>query len=269
MNSPNAQEIFDRAAMRRNRARAEERFAQHSILYDETCAALLDRLSFITRPFLNILIIGSRTPALARCLREQNPQRLVVEAATHHAGLGPSCVIDEEWLPFQENSFDLILSLLTLHMVNDVPGALVQMRSALKPDGLLLAAFFGGETLYELRRALYETEIQQWGGLSPRVFPFTQLHDAAALLQRAGFIMPVADKERFTLTYENAFSLMHELRRMGEGNMLHARNKRLLPRTFFHAVASNYGRHCGDADGRIPATFDVLYLSGWTAPQQA
>jgi SAM-dependent methyltransferase len=170
---------------------------------------------------------------------------------------------DEEALPFADASFDLALSCLSLHWVNDLPGALVQLRRALKPDGLFLAAMLGAGTLDELRGAWVEAESAEEGGVSPRVSPFADLADAAALLQRAGFALPVADADTITVTWPDPFALMRELRGMGETNAAEGRRRAPSRRGTLLAAAAAYAERHADADGRIPATFRVLYLSGW------
>ena len=175
----------------------------------------------------------------------------------------PSLAADEEALPFGRETLDLVLSNLSLHWVNDLPGALIQIRNALKPDGLFLAAMLGGDTLTELRQALMEAEIAETGGASPRVSPFADLSDAASLLQRAGFALPVADSDTITVTYPDAFALMRDLRRMGEAGAVRERPKHASPRRLMFAAAERYAELFADADGRIPATFQILYLTGW------
>ena len=169
---------------------------------------------------------------------------------------------DPELLPFRDGRFDLAISNLVLHWCADLPGALVQLRRALKPDGLLLAALFGGETLVELRTALFEAELAEEGGVSPRVSPSIGLADAAALLQRAGFALPVADSERITVTYPDLPALLRDLRGMGETNALAAR-RGFLRRTTLARAALNYAERFGDTAGRLPATFEVVFLCGW------
>jgi len=172
-------------------------------------------------------------------------------------------VADEEALPFRDASLDLVVSGLALHFANDLPGVLAQIRRALKPDGLLLAALLGGDTLTELRQAFAEAESEIEGGASPHVAPFAELRQVGALLQRAGFALPVTDVERVTVRYNSAFDLMQDLRRMGATNPLVARRRVPLRRATFMRMAEIYARRFADADGRIRATFDILWLSGW------
>jgi SAM-dependent methyltransferase len=170
---------------------------------------------------------------------------------------------DEEFLPFADQSFDLVLSSLSLHTVNDLPGALLQIRNALKPDGLFLGAMLGGETLYELRQVLAEAEIVVRNGAAPRVFPFADKPQAGALLQRAGFNLPVIDSEIVTVTYENIFKLMRDLRMMGEGNAILKRDKTFPGKALFMEAARLYQEKFAESDGRIRATFEIIFMIGW------
>ena len=177
----------------------------------------------------------------------------------------PFCAVamDGEYLPFADNTVDLAISSLALHWVNDLPGALAQICRALKPDGLFLAAILGGDTLIELRRALLEAEAETTGGTSPRTSPVADVADAGALLQRAGFALPVVDTDTLTVTYKDMFALMRDLRGMGETNAVAARNKTFLRRDTLFVAAARYQELYGNADGRIPATFQIIWLTGW------
>jgi SAM-dependent methyltransferase len=186
--------------------------------------------------------------------------------------LGTSGVLtvaaDEEALPFRDASVDLVVSALALQFVNDLPGTLIQIRRALRPDGLLLAALTGGESLFELREAFALAEAEVEGGVSPRIAPFADLRDLGALLQRAGFALPVTDVDRITVRYASPLALMHDLRRMGAGNILFERRKKPLRRATLRRLADIYAERFADADGRIRATFDIVWLSGW-APHES
>jgi NADH dehydrogenase [ubiquinone] 1 alpha subcomplex assembly factor 5 len=184
-------------------------------------------------------------------------------AAFLDAAPAPRVAADPEFLPFRQASFDLIASVMALHWTADLPGVLVQLRQALKPDGLLLAAMLGGQTLVELRTALFEAELAEEGGVSPRVSPAIELGDAAALLQRAGFAMPVADSEMITVTYPDALALMRDLRAMGETNALAARRRNPMRRATLARAAAIYAERFSDKDGRIRASFEILFLAGW------
>ena len=233
----------------------------------EIADRLLDRLDVVNREFALALDLGARDGALSRALMARGGTLLVVAAEPATALLagaaGPRVAADPELLPFAEASFDLVVSNLALHWAGDLPGALVQLRRALKPDGLLLAALLGGQTLVELRTVLFEAELAEEGGVSPRVSPAIELGDAAALLQRAGFALPVADSETITVSYPDLLALLRDLRGMGETNALTARRRGGLRRATLAHAAQLYAERFGDEEGRIPATFEVLFLCGW------
>jgi SAM-dependent methyltransferase len=184
------------------------------------------------------------------------------------AGAPADLVGDLESLPFAAGSLDLAVSLLALHGVNDLPGALIQIKRALKPDGLFMGCLLGGRTLQELRQALLEAESETMGGVSPRVAPFADLRDLGGLLQRAGFALPVIDSEIVTVRYRDAFGLLRDLRAMGWANALVARRKTPLRRETLLRAASLYAERFADPDGRLPATFEFVWVSGW-APHES
>jgi NADH dehydrogenase [ubiquinone] 1 alpha subcomplex assembly factor 5 len=253
--------IFDRRLLRDRRGRAAGDLHAHDFLLTEIAERLADRLSDIARRFPVALDLGARDGILARTLKGRGGiETLIQSDASARRG---DLVADEELLPFKEQSFDAILSNLSLHWVNDLPGALAQIRSSLKPDGLFLASLFGTGTLQELRTALMEAELAETGGASPRVSPFADLRDAAGLLQRAGFALPVADADAVTVTYGDFFALLRDLRGMGEANVLIDRLRRPTRRTVFARAAAIYQERFADAQGRLPATFQVLFLTGW------
>jgi SAM-dependent methyltransferase len=265
--------IFDRRLLRARRGRAARDLHAHDFLLTEIAERLADRLSDIARAFPLALDLGARDGILARTLKGRGGIETLIrsylsptEALRAQDG-GPSVAADED-LPFRPHCFDAVLSNLALHWVNDLPGALAQIRSCLKPDGLFLASLFGAGTLAELRTALMEAELAETGGASPRVSPFADLRDAAGLLQRAGFALPVADLDTVTVTYGDFFALLHDLRGMGEANALLDRLKRHTRRTVFARAAAIYHERFADAQGRLPATFQVLFLTGW-APHES
>src|SRR5437762_12531850 len=267
---PSATTLFDRRAWRLHRDRparlAQDQAGAGDFLHAEIAARLLDRLDLVGREFPHALDLGARDGALARALARRPGTVQVVAAEPSAAFLGgappPRVAADPELLPFRDASFDLIVSVLALHWTADLPGALVQLRQALRPDGLLLAAMLGGQTLVELRTVLFEAELAEEGGVSPRVSPAIELADAAALLQRAGFALPVADSETITVTYPDMLALLRDLRGMGETNALAAR-RRGLRRTTLARAALIYAERFGDKAGRIPASFEILFLCGW------
>ncbi|MBX3455753.1 methyltransferase domain-containing protein [Ferrovibrio sp.] len=254
--------IFDRAAKRLHRARAAHGFAAHDFLHREIAERLLDRLADIRREFPLALLQGASPDWLQPLLAGRfGIQRLV---GMDMAPTGQQLVADEDLLPLAEGRFDLALCLLNLHWVNDLPGALVQLRRALKPDGLLLAALFGGDTLTELRQSWLAAESELEGGAGPHVSPMVATYDGAALLQRTGFALPVADAERITVTFRDPFALMRDLRGMGEANAVLGRRKGFTRRASLLRMAEIYAERFGLPDGRIPATFEVVMLTGWS-----
>jgi SAM-dependent methyltransferase len=265
---PEQARIFDRRLLRERRGRAAGALHAHDFLLTEIAERLADRLSDIARRFPVALDLGARNGVLARTLQGRGGIETLIQtdAAIVNARRlqhGAALVADEELLPFKEQCFDAVLSNLALHWVNDLPGALAQIRSSLKPDGLFLATLFGTGTLQELRTALMEAELAETGGASPRVSPFADLRDAAGLLQRAGFALPVADADTVTVTYGDFFALLRDLRGMGETNLLLDRLKHPTRRTVFARAAAIYQERFADAEGRLPATFQVLFLTGW------
>src|SRR5688572_8524100 len=263
--------IFDRRLLRVRRGRAASTLHAHDFLLTEVAERLADRLSDIARRFPLALDLGARDGILARTLQGrggietlvQSDAAMVSARRANLRGANLCVVADEELLPFKEQCFDAVLSNLALHWVNDLPGALAQIRTSLKPDGLFLASLFGTGTLQELRTALMEAELAETGGASPRVSPFADLRDAAGLLQRAGFALPVADADTVTVTYGDFFALLRDLRGMGEANVLIDRLRRPTRRTVFARAAAIYQERFADAQGRLPATFQVLFLTGW------
>jgi len=262
--------IFDRVLLRRRRDRAAAGLRGHDFLFAEAAERLADRLDDVTRKFPLALDLGCHDGTLARALAGRGGIETLVQcdlspamARAAAANGAPSLAADEEALPFAPERFDLIVSVLGLHWVNDLPGALIQIRHALKPDGLFLGALLGGETLTELRAALMEAELAEEDGASPRVAPFAELRDAGGLLQRAGFALPVADADRIAVSYADALALMHERRAMGESNALHARRRGFTRRATLARAAALYGEKFADAEGRIRASFEIVTLTGW------
>ncbi len=259
--------VFNRRAVALHRDRAAGRFKDHDFLFREIGERLADRLDDIKRSFPFALDLGCRDGGLATVLGKRGGVEslvqcdLSVKMAARAQGLRVAA--DEEFLPFGDGVFDLVLSNLTLHGVNDLPGALTQIRKSLKPDGLFLASLFGGETCKELRRALAEAEIAEEGGLSPRVSPFTHIKDAGALLARAGFALPVADIDTVRVSYPDFMTLLHDLRGMGEANALRNRRKTFTRGATLAGAADRYETLFADPDGRLPATFQVITLTAW------
>ncbi|MDH3232449.1 MAG: methyltransferase domain-containing protein [Alphaproteobacteria bacterium] len=278
--APDSLYVFDRRTVRRHRDRAAARaFAGDNpdFLHREVAERLVERLDEVRRDFARVLELGCHRGALTGLLAGRAGIETLLAA-----DLSPACAAlsstgrqvvhgvaaDEEALPFAPGVFGLVVSNLALHWVNDVPGTLIQIRRALKPDGLLLASFLGGGTLAELREALMAAELEIEGGASPRVSPFADVRDAGALLQRAGFALPVVDRDRITVSYDSAFDLMADLRAMAETNAVAERSARFSRRATLLRAAELYQERFGGSDGRITASFEVIYLTAW-APAAA
>ena len=254
---------FEPRLVRQRKRRAGAGFAEAAFLHARVAADLADRLEAIPRPFPRTLALGGgglfstelrRRPGLAARI----PQVIEADLASGDV------LLDHEHLPFAPGVFDLIVSPLALHWVNDLPGALIQLRHALKPDGLLLASLFGGETLTELRLSLIEAESEFTGGAGPRVAPFADLGDVAGLLQRAGFALPAADRDVLIVRYGEPMRLLADLRAMGETAALAQRSPRALSRRILARTFDIYRKRFSDSDGRIRATFEILTATGWS-----
>lgn len=260
--------VFDRGLLRRRRERAARNWDRQAFLKQEIAERLVERLDDIRRTFPLALDLGCHGDEVSTALGERSGIGHLIRAdlglGFARRAQGPALVADEEALPFAAGRFDLVLSAMDLHWVNDLPGALIQIRRILRPDGLFLGAMLGGATLWQLRQALAAAESEVEGGLSPRVSPFADLRDAAGLLQRTGFALPVADSETIEVEYDNALSLMRELGAMGESNLVAERRRGLTRRTTLLRAAEIYGERFSQPSGRIAASFEVLFLHGWT-----
>jgi SAM-dependent methyltransferase len=264
--------IFDRRRLRRHRDRAAPNLSAHDFLLREVAARLAERLHDINRSFTSVLDLGCHTGETGRAVDGFGRAETVIRCDLSYemARRAGDCAVvaDEEFLPFGPDTFDLAVSNLSLHWVNDLPGALLQLRRTLRPDGLFLAAMLGDGTLSELRDSLMQAEIETAGGVSPRVSPFAELRDVAGLLQRAGFALPVADRDRIVVTYDNPLKLFADLRGMGESNALAEQERHFTGRRLLLRAAEIYRDGHADGAGRIPATFNVVYLHGW-APHES
>jgi SAM-dependent methyltransferase len=262
--------IFDRRLMRVRQARARA-LGPATFLLDRAATELGERLSAVLRRFEIAVDLGTPTNAVRGVLATNGNVGTIVAAGAYPLDRDDSflrVVADEETLPFADGSLDLVTSALALQFVNDLPGALIQIRRALKPDGLLLAALVGGESLTELREAIALAESEVEGGVSPRVAPFADVRELGVLLQRAGFALPVVDSERLIVRYDSVFALMRDLRRMGATNVLHERRRKPLKRATVERMAEVYAERFADADGRLRASFEIVWLSGW-APHES
>jgi NADH dehydrogenase [ubiquinone] 1 alpha subcomplex assembly factor 5 len=246
--------LFDRKALQMHRQRAAPRFATHDVLVRQTADMLKERLGDVKRDFQNIAVIGQ---GIEKCDLQGIPVSRSSRSILN--------VTDDQTASLQPEFFDLIMHNFSLHWAEDVPSELARMYHALKPGGLFLAAFPGGHTLYELRACLLDAEIAVMGGASPRLSPTVEISAASGLLQRAGFILPVTDMEILTLTYSDAFSLMRDLRGMGEANAHTGRLRHFTRRAIFKEMARHYQERFALPDGRIPATFEIIFMHGWKA----
>jgi SAM-dependent methyltransferase len=253
--------IFDRALVRRHRRRAAA-VGEATFLLDRVAEDMADRLAAVLRRFDIAVDLGTPGEAVREALARLGSIGTIIAVDALHRRR-PAVIADEEALPFGDGTLDLVVSALALHYVNDLPGTLVQIRRALKPDGLFVAALFGGETLTELRQSFAAAESEIDGGVSPRVAPFADLRDLGALLQRAGFALPVTDVDRVGVRYDSAFDLMGDLRRMGATNALIARRRQPLRRATVTRMAELYAQRFADAGGRVRATFEIVWLLGW------
>ena len=263
---PQSPLIFDRHLLRARRRRAAAAGAE-TFLLDRAAADLAERLTAVLRRFDCALDLGTPTDVLRTALAGVASVGTIVAADAQrphaHSDARRFVVADEEALPFASAAFDLVVSALSLQFVNDLPGVLVQIRRVLKPDGLLLAALAGGDTLTELRQSFAAAESEMEGGVSPRVAPFADVRVLGGLLQRAGFALPVTDEDRITVRYDHAFALMRDLRRMGATNALIDRRRVPLRRATLLRMAEIYAERFADADGRLRATFEIVWILGW------
>src|SRR5262245_12197796 len=261
--------IFDRQLLRARQARALA-LGPATFLLDRVASELGERLSAILRRFEVAVDLGTPTDAVRRVLAASGKVGTIIDAAYEPDRDSPFlCVAaDEETLPFADGSLDLVVSALALQFVNDLPGTLIQIRRALKPDGPLLAALIGGESLTELREAIAAAESEIEGGMSPHVAPFADVRELGALLQRAGFALPVIDSDRLTVRYDSIFALARDLRQMGATNVLRERRREPLRRATVERMAEIYAERFSDPDGRLRASFEIIWLSGW-APHES
>jgi SAM-dependent methyltransferase len=264
--------LFDRRLLVRRRSRPAFSPGAPDFLLDRACEEIVDRLDALPahkasgRQFPLAVDLGAHDGRLTALLRQRPYVGAVIAAESAPLLLSrldaPKVLCDEELLPFADQSLDLVASALALHVVNDLPGTLVQIRRALKPGGVFLAAALGGSTLMELREALMQAELDTLGGASPRVAPMADVRDFGALLQRAGFALPVADADRFTVTYPSVMALMREARAIGGGNVLAARRRKPLARATLHRAVEIYEERFSTGGGRVSASFEIICLTG-------
>lgn len=264
---PDSIRVFDRALLAQRRSRAAGSATSHDFLLKRVADDLAERLAIVRRSFPLAANIGAHHGIVSRAIRGvagvENVIDLDATVELLREAPGLRVVADEEALPFADASLDLAVSGLSLQLVNDLPGALLQIRRALRPDGLLLASLLGGATLKELREAWIAAEAEVSGGASPRIAPFADVRDMGTLLQRAGFALPVVDSETLTVTYPNPLALMQEIKAMGASNMLNARRRTPVSRGLLLRAAEIYAERFAANGGRVPATFEILTLTAW------
>jgi SAM-dependent methyltransferase len=257
--------LFDRNLLRKRRARAARDWAAHDFLKREAVARVAERIDEIRRDFPLALDLGGHQGEMAQALRAHPRVGHIVTADLSEAmarrAPRPACVCDEELLPFAPESFDLVTSVLSLHHVNDLPGVLIQLRQALKADGALIAVLYGANSLRELRSSLIHAAALGFG-LSPRLSPLVEIRDAGALLQRAGFALPIVDNDLLTIEYQTAPGLLKDLRGMGETHLLKG-HLRPMQRDYLAATLDHYETHHRNAEGYVTASVEFITLTGW------
>jgi SAM-dependent methyltransferase len=263
-----APEIFDAGLISRRRDRIAGSVCGHDFLLQRVAEDFADRLAIVRRTFPRVLNLGAYHGLVSRHLRGLPEVETIIDLEPSPLLLalcdGPRVQGSVEVLSFAPGSLDLVVSGLALHLVDDVPGALVQVCRALKPDGMFLAALLGSETLKELREAWLVAEEELTGGASPRVAPFADVRALGALLQRAGFALPVADSDVVRVTYATPLHLMRELKSMGASNMLAARRRAPVTKRLLQRATEIYAERFGTEDGRVAATFEIVTLTGWS-----
>ncbi|WP_049732783.1 methyltransferase domain-containing protein [Rhizobium ecuadorense] len=264
--------IFDKTLIAAHRHRAlANNDPKAAFLLDIAAEEMAERLAVVERIFDTAVELHGATGAAGRAALATGKVGTMIRVESEKAYAGPGETVIEaplEDVPLEPQSANLILAPLSLHLTNDTPGVFIQIRRALKPDGLFLAAIPGAGTLQELRDVLLAAEVEMTGGASPRVIPFADVRDIGSLMQRAGFTLPVIDAENYTVRYDSLFPLMRDLRAMGMSNPLAARGRVPLTRAFFLRAAEIYAERYSDPDGRIRATFSIVYVSGW-APHES
>lgn len=248
-------QVFDRDLVRRHFVRAQQHRLSHDFLWQHCARQIQDRLLDIRRDFSHSLESSLAPYVLTPEFLTRKNMGAVYQASP--------LTVDEEFWPVRPQTMDALISLNQLHWVNDVPGALLQFRQSLRPDGVLLGTFFGGETLRELRQVLAQAEAEIYGGVSPRVSPFISLPDMAALMQRAQFALPVVDHDLVTVTYDSFFKLIADLRGMGQNNAIAKRNTRILSRHFWHRAAEIYAELFSNDENRLTVTVEIIHFLGW------
>jgi SAM-dependent methyltransferase len=241
--------LFDRELLKINRARALKNFAKHNFLHHEIANRIAENVGFLNRKFENILEIGAFDNYLRNLVEEKSTKYVFCQ--------------DQENLSLKPQSFDLILSNLNLHFINQIPQFLLQIKEALKPSGVFIASFFGEENLHELAHVLYESENEIYGGVSPIMPPTIDVKTAANLLAKAGFQNPISDFAKIEVEYSSVLNLLKDLKNMGQGNILNKRSRRFFSKRFLAKICQNYQKIYSNSEDKILATFEVVTVTGW------
>lgn len=254
--------LFDRKLLRQNRKRALRNFAQHNFLHHEIANRLVEDIELLNRDFENCLEISALDNHLLDSITKTKKVKRIFQTRIN---LSPNCQIiaDDEFLPFKNENFDLIISNLNLQHINLVPQFLLQMRDLLKKDGIFIASFFGEENLFDLRKAVFEAENEVFGGISPRIIPTINVKNAAILLQKAGFSDPVSSLETVEVEYENVIKLLQDLKNMGQSNVLLTRSRKFSTRKFLDEILKNYVKIAGIEGGFVKARYEIVTMIGW------
>lgn len=262
MNNEQLEEIFDRALLRKNRARYVKDFADFNFLHHEVANKIIESLSFIKCNFDCALEIGARDGYLSQQLQAAQKVKTIIQ--TEICAFDQENVIaDDEFLPFKNNSFDLIISVLNFHHINQIPQFLLQVKNLLKKDGIFIASFFGEENLSQLAHVLFESENELYHGISPRMAPTIEVKTAAHLLQKAGFANPISDFEKIEVDYANPLNLLKDLKMMGQGNILNKRSRRFFTKGFLDKIMQHYLDKYPNDQGGVQATFEIVTATGW------
>tara|TARA_Y100000590_G_scaffold396296_1_gene476910 strand:- start:1251 stop:2111 length:861 start_codon:yes stop_codon:yes gene_type:complete len=267
----NKSDIFNKNSVANNLKRASIRFNNYDYLFKEVAERTSERLLDINKQFNIAAEIGSRGNILSNIfLKKKINEKFAINTLHkfHQFGQEGDARIDNESLPLRKNSLNLIISNLSLHTVNDLPGVLLQINNALKPDGLFIGSIFGGQTLFELRKIFHEADLLTSGKIFPRVSPFLDIKDAGNLLQRAGFSLVVADIDKIEVQFTNLKKLFYDLRYMGEANSMTKRKKNFSTKSFFNQANQLYKEYFTNINGKLTATFEIIYFSGW-APDKS
>lgn len=256
--------VFNRKLLRKNRIRYVKSFKDFNFLHIEVANKIIERLQFLNRTFDQVLEIGARDGYLSSQIEVIKKPKLIVQSEfCDFSNLANNKVIaDDEFLPFKEGSFDLIVSSLNFQHVNLIPQFLLQVKNLLKPNGIFIASFFGEENLSELAHSIFETENEIYGGISPRMPPTIEVKTAAHLLQKAGFKSPISDFEKIEVSYENPLKLLRDLKMMGQGNALNKRSRRFFTKNFLQQLCKKYIEKYSDEDG-VKASFEIVTITGW------